>query len=135
MFLKLKNSQIYEYALSIKDFYNNCSEIYLPAKCSFYLYKNLNILIEAAADIDRTRQFIIEKFGEEDEETEGTYKIPLDKQELVQEELKDLSEIVQELNIHMIPLKDFKDTELPIKYIKSLSFMIEDNEEEEEYGG
>lgn len=131
MSIILKNSQIYEYSLNLKDFYNNCSDFYLPAKCNFYVYKNLNTLINAVADIDRIRQSIINKFGIEDKNKENSFFIPKEKQAFVQEELNDLGNLTQSLDIYLIPLEYFKDAELPVKYIKYLSFMITEEKKEE----
>lgn len=136
MYITLKNKDIYEYALNAKTFYDSEAEqIYLPAKCCFYLYKNLTVLIDAATYIDKTRQLIIEKFGTRNED--GSYTIPEKDQLIVQNELSDLSNVTQDIDICKISIEELGDLKLSLNHMKALSFMIEDekNSDEREEGG
>lgn len=125
--ITLKNKDIYNYALKVQDFYKENSDLYLPVKSSFYIYKNFNILIDAATNIDRSRQNILERFGEKIEK--GQYKIPEDRQEFVNQELNDLSELTQDLDITKVKLEDLKDVKLTLKQIEAISFMIQEESE------
>ena len=131
--ITLKNKDIYNYALKAQDFYKENTDLYLPVKGSFYIYKNFNILIDAATNIDRSRQNILERFGKKIEK--GQYKIPEDRQEFVNQELNDLSELTQDLDIIKVKLEDLKDVKLTLKQIEAISFMIQEeskNKKEED---
>ena len=69
MKVTLTNNKIYICAMHIKEFCDERAEILMPAKCSFYIYKNLNTLIELASCIDKARQNILEKYGNEESES------------------------------------------------------------------
>ena len=68
MKITLTNNKIYTYAIHIKEFCDERAESLMPARCSFYIYKNLNTLIEAAGCIDKARQNILEKYGTQQDE-------------------------------------------------------------------
>ena len=130
MKITLTNNKIYTYAIYIKEFCDERAEILMPAKCSFYIYKNLNTLIELASCIDKARQNILEKYG--NEESESVFNISKENREIVQKELDDLSQIEQEVDIYYIKLSDLDNVDLSLKQISNISFMILDEEKEEE---
>lgn len=127
--ISMKNKEIYENALNAQQFYEENFDIYFPVKCSFYIYKNLNILIDAASYVDKSRQKILQKFGTPDKE--GKYKIAEKEREFVQKELESLSNLYQDLDITLISLEDFEGLQLSLKQMKALSFMIKSSKEEQ----
>ena len=122
--MKLTNEIIYSYAMKIKNFCDEEADSLLPAKCSFYIYKNLNTLLEAANCIDKARQNILEKYGEQ--EDENVYNIPENNKEVAQEELTELGNIIQDIQIYFIQLKDLEKVNLTLKQLFNISFMIQE---------
>ena len=129
MKITLTNNKIYTYAMRIKDFCDERAESLMPAKCSFYIYKNLNTLVEMASCIDKARQNILEKYG--NEQSEAMFNISPENREFAQEELNDLSQIEQEVDIYYIKLKDIEHIDLSLKQISNIEFMLEEEKEEE----
>ena len=123
--MKLTNKTIYSYAMKIKNFCDEEADSLLPAKCSFYIYKNLNTLLEAANCIDKARQNILEKYGKQEEE-ENVYIISDENKELAQEELTDLGNITQDIQIYFIQLTDLEKVNLTLKQLFNISFMIQE---------
>lgn len=123
--MKLTNETIYSYAMKIKNFCDEEADSLLPAKCSFYIYKNLNTLLEAANCIDKARQNILEKYGKQEEE-ENVYIISDENKELAQEELTDLGNITQDIQIYFIQLTDLEKVNLTLKQLFNISFMIQE---------
>lgn len=128
--ISMQNKDIYEYALNSQQFYEENFDIYFPVKCSFYIYKNLNVIIDAAAYIDKARQSILQKFGVQSED--GKFHISEKERTFVQKELDDLSNLYQDLEITLIPLEDFEGLQLSLRQMRALSFMIKSSEEEKE---
>lgn len=127
--ISLQNKNIYTYALEAKDFFELAKDVYFPVKSSFYIYKNIEAVVEAAAYIDKCRKNILEKFGKTTDN--NTYQIGDKEREFVQMELDDLSNLYQDLNITKIKLSDLKDISLTLDQIKAIAFMIEEDKEEE----
>lgn len=127
--ISLQNKDIYRFALDAKNFFDTNKDIYFPVKSSFYIYKNIEAIVDAAAYIDRCRKNILEKFGTPKDDT--IYKINDREREFVQQELDDLAELYQDLNITKIHLSDLKDISLTLNQIKAIAFMIEEDKEEE----
>jgi hypothetical protein len=86
--MKLKNSQIYNYVLRMNEAFKDFKEP-LPAKINFYINKNQQSLFEIAQIIERTRDDI---FNTEESDELKQYKI------------QELSDIIQEVEIVLIPL-------------------------------
>lgn len=127
--LSIRNKDIYKYALDAQNFYEANKDIYFPVKSSFYIYKNIEAIVEAAAYIDKCRREILEKFGKTKDDK--TYTINDRERKFVQQELDDLAELYQNLNITKIKLSDLKDISLTLDQIKAIAFMIEEDKEEE----
>lgn len=127
--ISLQNKDIYKYALEVKDFFEINKDVYFPVKSSFYIYRNIEIILEAAAYIDDCRRKILEKFGKIKDKQ--TFQIGEREREFAQIELDDLSELYQDLNITKIHLSDLKDISLTLNQIKAIAFMIEEDKEEE----
>lgn len=118
----LTNQKIYEYATNLAAFN---IEGKIPIKINFFLQKNINILREAAQEIEAARVKIAQEFGSLNEE--GTaYTVPAENMTAAQKELNDLFALEQELNIHAFKLDDFDNIELTMEQLSNIMFMIEE---------
>ena len=123
----LTNNQIYAYANILAKEFNNSTQ-YLPIKISFYLIKNKNLLMELAQEIERSRNILLNKYGEPSEDR-TQYFISQENAEIAKKELNDLFELTQEVDIYKISLKAFNETDmLTIQQMEAIMFMIEDEE-------
>lgn len=123
----LTNNQIYTYANILAQEFNNNTQI-LPIKVSFYLVKNKNLLMELAQEIERSRNILLNKYGEPSEDR-TQYFISQENAEIAKKELNDLFELTQEVDIYKISLKAFNETDmLTIQQMEAIMFMIEDEE-------
>lgn len=125
----LTNKTIYALGLSLNSLTQELEDFYLPVKVGFYLQKNISTILTLAREIEEERTKIISKYGTLQED--GSYNIPQEKISLTNEELEDLLSLDQEVTLNTIPLESFKDTTLTIKQIDTLSFMIEESQEED----
>lgn len=119
----MKNKQIYEYAQKLnvfKDF-----NINLPVKIGFYLQKNIQTILTLYEEIEKARIGIGAKFGQLNKNKNG-YDIPSEKMTEVNNELKDLFDLEQEVNIHKFKIEDFEGIELSYQELAAISFMIEE---------
>ncbi len=125
--MKLTNNQIYSYAKALEDF--NINNIEIPIRINFYIQKNILTIIEEGISIEKSRNFIIKKYGKEDSNKPGTYIFGDDVQELVNQELKDLADIEQNLKIYKIKLSELVNANIDIntKDLNAIMFMIEDD--------
>ena len=120
--MKLTNQQIYSLANSLKNF---CPEGKIPVKVNFFLQKNIQIIFQAAKEIEDARLDIAKFFGSLNE-SNTHYVVPLDKMEEAQQELNDLLLIEQDLNLHIFKLEDFNNIELTYQQLQTIMFMIEE---------
>lgn len=121
--MKLTNQQIYEYANNLHIF--NGFDIKLPVKISFFMQKNIKVIVEAANEIEESRLSIARSYGAYSEE-EKSYLIPQEFIAAAQEELNELFSLEQELNIHMFKLSEFENIELTYQQLSAIMFMIEE---------
>ena len=119
----MKNKQIYEYSQKLAIF-SNCN-IKMPVRISFYLQKNIQLIQQAAEDIDRARLGIGANFGTPNAAGNG-YDIPPENIAAANQELNDLFELEQDLNIHIFKLKDFDSVDLTYQEMSAILFMIEE---------
>ena len=120
--MKLTNNEIYQYAQALRAFY---IEVKMPVRINFYLQKNIQLIQQAAEEIDRARMAIGAQFGTPN--TEGTgFDIPNENMAEVNQELNDLFAIEQELNIHIFKLDEFDNIELTYQELSAIMFMIEE---------
>lgn len=119
----LKNQKIYEHASNLLIF-NNCN-LKMPVRINFYLQKNIQLIREAAEDIERARFGIGAQFGSPNEEGTG-YNIPAENMAEANRELNDLFNLEQDLNIHTFKLDDFNGIELDYQQMSAIMFMIEE---------
>ena len=117
------NTQIYEYSQKLAIF-NNCN-IKMPVRINFYLQKNIQLIQQAAEEIDRARLGIGAQFGTLNAEQTG-YDIPAKNLEEANRELVDLFNLEQDLPIHIFKLSDFDGIELTYQQMSAIMFMIEE---------
>lgn len=121
--MKLTNQQIYACANELIAL-KKCN-IKLPIKVNFYLQKNLQIVAQAAEEIEGARLQIASQYGTLNKEKNG-YDIPLENIPIVNRELNDLFNLEQDLNIHIFKLSDFDNIELTYQELSAIMFMIEE---------
>ena len=121
----MTNKQIYEYGKKLAIF-SECNSK-LPVRISFYLQKNIQLIQQAASEIDQARLGIGAKYGIPNEDGNG-YDIPQENVAEANRELNELFELEQEVNIHKFKIDDFADIELTYKEMSAIMFMIEDDE-------
>ena len=107
--MNLKNQKIYEYAQNLSVF-NNCN-MKMPVRINFYLQKNIQLIREAAEEIERARFGIGAQFGTPNADGTG-YDIPNENIAEVNKELADLFSLEQDLAIHQFTVDDFDGIEL-----------------------
>ena len=120
--MKLTNEQIYNYSIALQSTLDN--SIYIPAKANFFICKNVQLIADAAKEIDKSRLAVAQYYGELNEE--GTqYIIPREKLEEANRELVDLLTIEQDLDIKTFSIDDLQNVELTGVQMQALMFMIE----------
>lgn len=120
--MKLTNQKIYESAMALNNFH---IEGKVPVKISFFLQKNIQMLVAAGQEIEEARLNIAKTYGELNEET-GMYNIPADKLEEANKEIFDLFMLEQDINLHVFNLNDFDSVELTYEQMSIIMFMIEE---------
>ena len=121
--MKLSNLQIYEIALDLQKY--NEKNYTLPVVVNFFIQKNIQNIMTAAESIEKSRTFILEKYGKYNEEKDS-YMIDPDKVKLAQKELDSLMELEQEIPVQMIQLSEIAGVELDSLSLKAILFMIQD---------
>ena len=86
--MKFNNFQIYQYAESLADIFNN-TDIYIPVKANFIMQKNISVIMAAAQEIEKTRLSILKHYGELDKNT-NSYILKNDKMDEASQEFNDL---------------------------------------------
>lgn len=121
--MKLTNGTIYTTANGLAVL--NINNIKMPVRIGFFLQKNIQIMLDAAQEIEMARTNLIQSMGEINEA--GThYIIPPEKTAMAQAELNDLMNLEQELAIHTFNLDDFEGIELTYEQLTAIHFMIEE---------
>lgn len=126
--ITLTNLEIYTTAQALME--NITIDINLPVKVGFYIQKNMKKMTELAQEIEKSRMEIFDKYGEKDEEN-NQYKFDKSVQEQVQKELNDLFDLTQDVKTNMLELDWFDDIDLTANQIAAISYMIEDDDEDE----
>ncbi len=122
----MTNLEIYNYANALGTSFNE--DLTLPVKVNFYLQKNMNTIMDAGREIEKTRMEIVQRYGTPTEDGNGV-EIPNDKIEEVNKELEDLFSLEQEIKINEISLEAFANVELSSSQVAAIAFMIKDEEE------
>ena len=121
--MKLTNNQIYSYASKLSNL--DMSSIRMPVRINFFLQKNIQIIENAIQEIEQARIHIAQTFGTLNED--GTsYTVSPENMVEVNQELNDLSNLEQDLNIHIFKLDDFDGIELTYNQMSAIMFMIEE---------
>lgn len=125
----MKNSEIYTIGLNLTQNVVNAN-LHLPIKINFYLQKNITSLLALAEEIEKTRNEVLQKYGTINSET-NAYDFEGENLEKANNELMELFELEQEVPVYMISLEDFGDVELDSNQVRAISYMIQEEEEEE----
>lgn len=120
---QMNNGKIYELANLLLTSFNG--ETVLPVKINFYLQKNTARIVELGKEIEKTRAEILDKYGELDEEGQQ-YQFTQENADAATAEIKDLMELIQEVDINTVSLDLFENIELTGNQMAAISFMIED---------
>lgn len=102
-------------------------EILFPFGINFLILKNKNLLSQLAREILEEREKIISQYAEINKE-DNTAFIPKEEVENVNNILKELFSIKQDINIQTIYLEDIEDIMLTPSQAEALMFMIEEEE-------
>jgi len=121
----MKNIQIYNYNQQLSLFIQESQNIKMPVRINFYLQKNIQLIQQAAEEIEKARLSIGAQFGTINEAQNG-YDIPSENMEAVNRELNDLFNLEQDINLHMFKLDDFDGIELTYQQMSAIMFMIEE---------
>lgn len=117
------NTEIYEYAQQLAFF---SFQGVLPVRINFYMQKNIQIIQQAAMEIDNARMAIGAQFGSLNSELNG-YDISPENIDNANRELQDLFALKQTLPIHIFKLSDFDGIELTYQQMSAIMFMIEED--------
>lgn len=120
----ISNKNILERIHVIEEAFSNETKTF-PVFFNYIFQKNVNILLEAAMEIEQSRMAIGQKYGEYDSEQNG-YTIPEENIKLAHEEYDQLMDILQELNTISIKLEKIKDIEFTLPQMNAIMFMIEE---------
>ena len=106
---------------------NDENEILFPFGINFLILKNKNLLSQLAREVLEEREKIISQYAEINTE-DNTAFIPKEEVEKVNNILKELFLIKQDINIQTIYLEDIEDVILTPSQAEALMFMIEEEE-------
>lgn len=132
--MKLTNQKIYELAILINKAQegnnpeNDFIDFNLPININFYIQQNFELILNAAVLIEKSRNFIIQKYKDSNNENNSD-KILIKKEYILeaQKELQDLMNIEQDLNIKTIKLSQFDNINILSSQLRMIMFMIEDD--------
>jgi hypothetical protein len=105
----MTNEQIYRIAMGFYKYFNG--DLILPIKVNFYLVKNKNHFLQLGQQIEEFKDKIC-----------GDY----DKEEVINQKLKELSELEEEVSFYQVSLEDFGDINLSMEQLDTLEFMIKE---------
>lgn len=106
---------------------DNENKVLFPFGINFLILKNKNLLSQLAREILEEREKIISQYAEINKE-DNTAFIPKEEVENVNNILKELFSIKQDINIQTIFLEDIEDIMLTPSQAEALMFMIEEEE-------
>lgn len=124
----MTNVEIYTHANNLLKAFENIAEQRLPVKVHFYFQKNMNVLVDMARELEKSRTEILERYGVMDEET-GNYKFENEKVDLVNGDINDLFSLEQEVKLHTFPIDWLDGVELTAQQVNAFTFMIDEEEE------
>lgn len=121
--MKILNNKIFEYSNKLQIF-KECN-IKMPIRINFYLQKNIQLIQEAALEINKARVDIGSQFGEPNNDGSG-YIVPSERMAEAAAELNDLLNLEQDINLHIFKLDDFDGIDLTFQELSAIMFMIEE---------
>lgn len=101
-------------------------EMRLPARVSFAVVRNLNVLIPIIKDIDMARQSIAETYGTLDVDNPTQYHIPENNRDTVNQELDAIMETEVDVPLVKIKMTEIEDLNISIAMAEALMFMVEE---------
>ena len=104
----MTNEQIYRIAMGFYKYFNG--DLILPIKVNFYLIKNKNYFLQLGQQIEEFKSKIC-----------GNYD-----KEIINQKLKEFSELQQEVSFYQVSLEDFGDINLSMEQLDTLEFMIKE---------
>ena len=104
------------------------SDITFPAKVAYAIMRNTKALEALVEDIERAQQQIYTKYGHEVPDQPGAYQIEPNNIEKANQELKDLSNVENDLKLMKISISDIGDLNLSMKDMAALYPMIQEEE-------
>ena len=123
--MKLTNYQIYSFANSYSELFEDAGNIYIPAKANFFLQKNVQALAAAASDIEKAKVDIIKHYGVKDPNT-GNITVPDENIEVASAEVNDLFNIEQDIDIKMISINDLANAEFTQAQMQLIMLFIQE---------
>lgn len=124
MIKQMTNAQLYALSNNLNSAFTNETR-YLPAKVSYFIYKNKSKISEQAEFIEQARMNIIKHYGSVS--ADGTrYDIEDKYIEEANKELSELLTILVDMDISMISLSDILNLDFTLEQMQALAFMIEE---------
>lgn len=120
--MKVTNEEV----LTILKGLSELEELKLPLniKTSYYLARIRQTLNSYANIIQDKQMEIYKKYGEQTSRNE--YKVPEEKMNELEKDLKDLFSVENEMEIQKLKLNDFGDNEVPFYVIEKLLKIIDE---------
>ena len=119
--MKLKNSDIVKIYETLINIYNQ-KDMKFSAKIAFSLIRNINLLQPYYTNIMEVREDLIRSNGLE--LADGTYQIPQDSIDFINQELQDLLDIECEIELNKINFEDFPQLQLTLNEWESLEKIL-----------
>ena len=119
--MKLKNSDIVKIYETLINIYNQ-KDMKFSAKIAFSLIRNINLLQPYYTNIMEVREDLIRNNGLE--LVDGTYQIPQDSIDFINQELQDLLDIECEIELNKINFEDFPQLQLTLNEWESLEKIL-----------
>lgn len=120
--IRMTNKDIYIYADKLQCFYS--CDIIMPVKINFYLNKNIELIRQAANNIELARLNIGKRFGVRDNDG---YIIQNEHLIEAENEINNLFNLEQDLPIHIFKLSDLESIELTYQQMSAIMFMVEED--------
>lgn len=124
MLVNKTNLEIYTLYKKLQEAFLNENRNF-PVKVFFYIQKNINVLQIKVEEIEKTREYIIKKYGTINYEN-NNYNISSEYIQQANEELQQLENIKQDIELKTINFSDIENLELTPAQMDSLMFMIEE---------
>lgn len=123
----LKNVEIYNFGENLKENFDNLKRVKMPVKVGFYFRQNAKLLFNKAKEIEIYRCELIKQYGTY-EENEDKYVFTEENLNKLNEEIKNLMQLEQEISIKTISLSLIENIDLTLSQLEALEFMISEEE-------